>query len=339
MKKLFTVFALVFSAVAAMAQFPAFMNYSCSIKGSDGVALADTKVSVKVTLTIEYTKYVETHGVMTDANGLANIIIGKGTATAQSEVSSLDMLPWEAQNIAGKLKVEIDPDGGSNYTISGESEIGSVPFSYRSNYADIANRAKQVGDMPMAVVEVSVEGANIEIEFLGRRLTSANVAETFIVPAYSPIYYSVKANGKYYTVSLNGECLKNEKMTYKKTEGVVVNALGTDDYNWAVKEMGITPVTGFSANTMIAGKPMLYSKDGKTLVSESATESPAGSTADFNAYSSKIPVNGFSFMEYDVDRGEVIGRTDVNNKLVGPFKTDITNKIVVKHSATVPPLY
>ena len=70
--------------------------------------------------------YVETQTTSTNANGLASIIIGNGTVVSGS-ISAID---WSTGNYY--IKSESDPTGGTNYTISGSSQLLSVPYALYS---------------------------------------------------------------------------------------------------------------------------------------------------------------------------------------------------------------
>lgn len=85
--------------------------------------------------------YVETQTPVTNINGLITIEIGDGTVVS-GDFTSID---WE--NGPYFIKTETDPEGGTNYSISGVSQILSVPYSLqskRTSHIDIA--VSPVGD-------------------------------------------------------------------------------------------------------------------------------------------------------------------------------------------------
>jgi len=67
--------------------------------------------------------YVETHTGNTNANGLISLQVGGGTVVSGS-MSSID---WAAGPYF--IKTETDPEGGTNYSISGSSQLLSVPYA------------------------------------------------------------------------------------------------------------------------------------------------------------------------------------------------------------------
>jgi hypothetical protein len=67
--------------------------------------------------------YVETHSTSTNANGLATLEIGGGTPVT----GTFSGINWG--NGPFFLKTETDPNGGSNYSITGVSPLLSVPYA------------------------------------------------------------------------------------------------------------------------------------------------------------------------------------------------------------------
>jgi uncharacterized protein (TIGR02145 family) len=74
--------------------------------------------------------YAETHGEMTNGNGLITLEIGGGTVVS-GVYGDID---WGSGPYF--LKREIDPLGGTNYVVSGTSQLLSVPYAMIANVAD-----------------------------------------------------------------------------------------------------------------------------------------------------------------------------------------------------------
>jgi len=88
------------------------------------------KISVIQGTTTGALVYSETHAPTTNANGLFSIEIGGGVVLADS-FSKIDWV-----NGPFFLKTEIDPTGGANYTITGISQLLSVPYAMHARTAD-----------------------------------------------------------------------------------------------------------------------------------------------------------------------------------------------------------
>src|SRR5690606_9315257 len=71
----------------------------------------------------ENAEYIETHAVSTNNFGLYKLAIGGGTAVE----GNMADVAWGAGNKS--IKVEIDPNGGSNYSDLGTTELLSVPYA------------------------------------------------------------------------------------------------------------------------------------------------------------------------------------------------------------------
>jgi hypothetical protein len=67
--------------------------------------------------------YVETHSGTTNANGLITLSVGGGTLVS----GNFSTINWGTNSYW--LRTETDPNGGSSYTISGTSQLLSVPYS------------------------------------------------------------------------------------------------------------------------------------------------------------------------------------------------------------------
>jgi len=109
------------------AQAPNKMSYQSVIRNTNGELVVNTNIGIKITLlqgtaggTVAYS---ETHTKMSNTNGLVSLEIGGGTAVS----GTFSGINWA--NGPYFLKTEIDPTGGSNYSITGTSQLLSVPYA------------------------------------------------------------------------------------------------------------------------------------------------------------------------------------------------------------------
>jgi hypothetical protein len=120
------------SIITALAQAPQKMSYQSVIRNSEGTLLVSTLVGLKISVVKDgptgTVVYEETQTNTTNENGLLSIEVGGGTPV----LGTFSAINW-ATGIY-YLKTETDPNGGSNYTISGVGQLLSVPYSlYASN--------------------------------------------------------------------------------------------------------------------------------------------------------------------------------------------------------------
>lgn len=157
MKKLFASVVIFAFALGGFAQAPAKMSYQCVVRNTAGSLVVNHTVGVKTTISqgspVKVIVYTETYSPLpqTNANGLLTLEIGGGTPST----GNFSSINW--QNGPFYLKTEIDPAGGTNYTITGESQILSVPY---------ALYAEKAGSLPGYVPDIrtlTINGVNYSL--------------------------------------------------------------------------------------------------------------------------------------------------------------------------------
>lgn len=136
-KTLLTLFAAIL-AVGIFAQAPEKMSYQAVIRNSSNALVSNKAITMKISILKDSasgtTVYVETQNPTTNTNGLASIEIGGGTVTS----GVFSTINWGSGIYF--IKTETDPTGGTSYTITGTSQLLSVPYALFSNKsADAAN--------------------------------------------------------------------------------------------------------------------------------------------------------------------------------------------------------
>ena len=126
MKKLLSFFILIFMGMLLFAQAPQRFTYQAVVRNESNT-LVRGNVGVRISIlqggangTIVYQ---ETHTAVTNANGLMTLEIGGGTVV-NGDFAAID---WA--NGPFFLKTEIDPTGGTYYTIEGTQQLLSVPYA------------------------------------------------------------------------------------------------------------------------------------------------------------------------------------------------------------------
>lgn len=74
--------------------------------------------------------YSEIHRIQSNINGVVSLMIGGGT----NIIGKISDINWGKGNYY--LKTETDPTGGGNYSISGISQLISVPYAFHSNMSN-----------------------------------------------------------------------------------------------------------------------------------------------------------------------------------------------------------
>ncbi len=135
MKKIFiAIIALVLISSSTFAQAPQKMSYQAVIRDvSDQLILNQTvgmQISILQGSSTGTAVYEETHTTTTNANGLVSLEIGNGTVVS-GNFSTID---WG--NGTYYIKTETDPTGGTTYTITGSTQLMSVPYAIHATTAD-----------------------------------------------------------------------------------------------------------------------------------------------------------------------------------------------------------
>jgi len=147
MRKLTTLFAILMLCVTALfAQAPNKFSYQAVVRNTSNQLVANGLVGIRVSILQNSATgsvvYSETQMLNTNANGLLTMNIGEGTVV----YGNFNNINWAAGTFF--LKSEIDPNGGSNYSITSTQQLLSVPYalyakeagnSFSGDYNDLTN--------------------------------------------------------------------------------------------------------------------------------------------------------------------------------------------------------
>ena len=158
MKKASILFGLMLVVSVLAAQAPEAFTLQMVVR-NNGNVLSNTTVGVRTSIRNANTDqllYMETQTATTNVNGLVTLVVGNGVHTPGTPQFST--INWGQQLY---LKAEIDPDGGTNYSITHEKPLVSVPYAlyakemqegaFSGNYNDLYNRP----DIPVLPIQVS----------------------------------------------------------------------------------------------------------------------------------------------------------------------------------------
>jgi len=134
MKKLLSILALLALNAVAFGHAPEKFSYQAVVRDATGASVVSTFVGVKVSIlqtsSLGTEVFSETHSPTTNSYGLINLQIGAGTNTGPA----LSTIDWGADNYF--IKIEIDPTGGTSYTVSSVSQLLSVPYALYAKTAE-----------------------------------------------------------------------------------------------------------------------------------------------------------------------------------------------------------
>ena len=133
MKKVIVSLVTLFFIQLMFAQAPNKMSYQAVVRDTDNNLVSNQAVGLKVSILSGAfdgpVVYEETHNPNSNLNGLVSVVIGEGTNPS----GNFATINWAGGS--HYIKTEIDPTGGSNYTITGTQQLLSVPYAMHANTA------------------------------------------------------------------------------------------------------------------------------------------------------------------------------------------------------------
>ena len=134
MKKIITICAAILMSASVFSQAPEKMSYQAVVRDGSNALVTSTAVGMQISIlqgSVSGTAvYVETQTPTSNANGLVSLEIGGGTVVS-GNFSTID---WA--NGPYFVKTETDPNGGTSYTITGTSQLLSMPYALHSKTSD-----------------------------------------------------------------------------------------------------------------------------------------------------------------------------------------------------------
>ena len=137
MKKILFLLVSIFFTMNLFAQAPQKMSYQAVIRNADNSLVSVKPIGMRISvlqgLSTGVAVYVEKQNGTTNANGLVTMQIGAGTIVE----GAFEKIDWSKGPYY--IKIETDPNGGSDYTIVGSSELLSVPYALFALNTDVTN--------------------------------------------------------------------------------------------------------------------------------------------------------------------------------------------------------
>ena len=133
MKRIYTILVAVLITASVFAQAPEKMSYQAVVRDASNNLITNQAVGMQISIlqggVTGTAVYIETQTPTTNANGLVSLEIGTGTTS--DDFSAID---WA--NNTYFIKIETDPTGGINYTITSTSQLLSVPYALHAKTAE-----------------------------------------------------------------------------------------------------------------------------------------------------------------------------------------------------------
>ncbi|MBN1185058.1 MAG: fibrobacter succinogenes major paralogous domain-containing protein [Bacteroidales bacterium] len=148
MKRVFIMIAALILTMNAITQSPEKMSYQAVIRNNSNQLAANQNVGMKISIlkgsATGTVVYDEIQNPTSNSNGLISIEIGEGT----NLFGTFSSINWSDGPYF--VKIEIDPAGGSSYTITSTSQLLSVPYALYAKKAGSVNETDPVFNASVA---------------------------------------------------------------------------------------------------------------------------------------------------------------------------------------------
>lgn len=133
---------LTLATTSALSQAPERMSFQAVIRDANNALVENQNIGMRISILQGSpdgtTAYSELHNLSSNANALVSLEIGGGIVLE----GDFSTIPWA--NGPYFIQTETDPLGGTNYNITGTTQILSVPYAMHAKTADqLANPAEE----------------------------------------------------------------------------------------------------------------------------------------------------------------------------------------------------
>lgn len=276
------------------------ISHQAVIRNSSNELVINSTVGIRVSIlqgsATGTVVYRETHTPLSNANGLITYIIGQGVV----EIGQFDTIDWAKKPYF--LKTEADPAGGTTYTISGTTQMLSVPFAlYANNSANGFASVYSETDYRPVLDTIGNIGIGTSPSWLKLNVEGGLCVGSGPLTWGHSIFYldATTGNGKTFQLASAGENAGGlrgkllfgytEKGTIMTMDSLLNVGIGTEYPNFRLDVNGDINFTGdLYRNGSLYGFASLYSEGEKRPVINENGDIGLGTYPDFG----KLNVNG-----------------------------------------------
>jgi len=259
---IFSIFCALIGLQVTIAQVPNLMSYQAVIWDGNGNLVSEKMVNIKLSIlqgsVIGTSVYSETHRVQTNVNGLVSLMIGGGF----NLLGKISDINWGGGSYF--LKTETDPTGGGNFTITGTTQLVSVPYALIAGNIQTPN--------------TGLPGQVLKLDELGKPYWAG---ESF------PTVNTISVNSISTTTAISGGNVSSDGGAAITTRGVVwstntnpIISLTTKTSNGTGTGTFSSSLTGLSPNIVYYIRAYATNSVGTGYGNELSFKSTASSTSD-----------------------------------------------------------
>jgi hypothetical protein len=134
MKRIITTVAAILLVATMWAQAPEKMSYQAVVRDASNALVASQSIGMQISILQGSASgtavYVETQTTTSNVNGLVSLEIGSGSVVS----GTFSTIDWS--NGPYFIQTETDPTGGTTYTITGTTQLMSVPYALHAKTAE-----------------------------------------------------------------------------------------------------------------------------------------------------------------------------------------------------------
>ena len=188
MKKLLLIVTAIIATTCTMAQAPEKMSYQAIIRNAANNLVVNQTVGIRISIlqgsAAGTAVYVETQTPATNINGLVSIDVGSGSVVS----GTFSTIDWSSGPYY--IKTETDPAGGTSYSITGTSQLLSVPYALYAKSAGSASVAAgsitntQISSSAaIAYSKLNLTNSVVNADITANAVTTSKVADGTVTSA------------------------------------------------------------------------------------------------------------------------------------------------------------
>lgn len=221
MRKICAIISMVLVTTSLLAQSPEQMSYQAVIRNINNELVANTEIGMKISVlqgsASGVAVYTETQTPTSNTNGLVSIEIGGINASVV--LGDFTTIDWA--NGLYFIQTETDPTGGTNYTITGVSQLLSVPYALHAKTAEVftgnitevdGSITNEIQDLQLVgnILTITNNGSATEIDlsaYLNNQTVNLSAGNGISITGTYPDFNISQVNKHYIgeLIGINGE--------------------------------------------------------------------------------------------------------------------------------------